>query len=96
MKAYDKQLNHGVITDYPYAVKFTAVLNDINGVAIDETMEILFLKPSHKAFNVKSNHIATDMAVFGKLCEWFEKNTTIYCTAEVFTYAIKIQYLANS
>lgn len=44
------QVDYGVIVDYPHYVRFIAILSDRAGVALGETAEIIFPKPSHPCF----------------------------------------------
>lgn len=90
------QVDYGVIVDYPHSVKFVAILSDRAGVALGETAEIIFLKPSHPCFSVTGNHIATSDDVFAKLVSWLADKKFMYSTSDMDMYANKIHYLANA
>lgn len=90
------QVDYGVIVDYPHSVKFVAILSDRAGVALGETAEILFPKPSHPCFSVTGNHIATSDDVFAKLVSWLADKKLMYSTSDMDMYANKIHYLANA
>ncbi len=90
------QVDYGVIVDYPHSVKFVAILSDLAGVALGETAEIIFPKPSHPGFSVTRNHIATSDSVFAKLVSWLSNKKVLYSTSDMDKYANKIQYLANA
>ena len=90
------QVDYGVIADYPHYVRFIAILSDRAGVALGETAEIIFLKPSHPCFSVTGNHIATSDDVFAKLVSWLAGKKFMYSTSDMDMYANKIHYLANA
>lgn len=90
------QVDYGVIVDYPHSVKFIAILSDMAGVALAETAEIIFPKPSHPCFSVTGNHIATSDKVFAKLVSWISEKKVLYSSSDLDGYANKIHYLANA
>ena len=90
------QVDYGVIADYPHYVRFIAILSDRAGVALGETAEIIFLKPSHPCFSVTGNHIATSDDVFAKRVSWLADKKFMYSTSDMDMYANKIHYLANA
>lgn len=86
-----RQIDYGVITAYPHSVKFTAILSDMKGVALDESPEIIFLKPSHPCY--EPDRISSDK--FSKLVSWLANKDIMYDSVEIAKYADTIQYLAE-
>jgi len=86
-----KQIDYGVITAYPYSVKFTAILSDMKGVALDESPEVIFLKPSHPCY--EPDRVSRDK--FSKLVSWLADKGIMYDSVEIAQYADTIQYLAE-
>lgn len=85
------KLEYGVITAYPHSVKFTAILSDMNGVAVAESPEIIFLKPSHPAY--RQSHASRDK--FAKLTSWLAEKNIAYETSDIANYAETITFLVE-
>jgi hypothetical protein len=86
-----RKLEYGVITAYPHSVKFTAILSDMKGVAVAESPEIIFLKPSHPAYipcNASSDK-------FAKLTSWLAERNIAYETSGIADYAETISFLVE-
>lgn len=88
-----RKLEYGVITAYPHSVKFTAILSDMKGVAVAESPEIIFLKPSHPAYTISLSHASTDK--FVKLTSWLAKRNIAYETSDIADYAETITFLVE-
>lgn len=86
-----RRLAYGVITDYPHSVKFTAILLDMNGVAVKEAPEIIFLKPTHPAYDMRR----VSKGKFAKLASWLADKKIDYDTVTLGHYADKILYLVE-
>ena len=85
------KLEYGVITAYPHSVKFTAILSDMKGVAVAESPEIIFLKPSHPAYS--PSHASRDK--FAKLTSWLAEKKIAYETSDIANYAETITFLVE-
>ena len=88
-----RKLEYGVITAYPHSVKFTAILSDMKGVAVAESPEIIFLKPSHPAYTVSMSHASRDK--FIKLTSWLAERKIAYETLDIADYAETITFLVE-
>lgn len=82
-------LDYAVITAYPYSIKFSPMLTDRKGVAVEKTPEIIFLKPSHPCYNPETS----PNNLFGKLVSWLADKSIMYDTAQLADYADTIGYL---
>lgn len=82
-------LDYAVITAYPYSIKFSPMLTDRKGVAVEKTPEIIFLKPSHPCYNPETS----PNNLFGKLVSWLAGKSIMYDTAQLEDYADTIGYL---
>lgn len=82
-------LDYAVITAYPYSIKFSPMLTDRKGVAVEKTPEIIFLKPSHPCYNPETS----PNNIFGKLVSWLADKSIMYDTAQLADYADTIAYL---
>lgn len=88
-----RKLEYGVITAYPHSVKFSAILSDMKGVAVAESPEIIFLKPSHPAYTVSMSHASRDK--FIKLTSWLAERKIAYETSDIADYAETITFLVE-